>query len=283
MMIDISSVTFEELKTLKIQEAISYFENNNISITQCAKKFHIDRETFTNYLKKANVHENRSAYKIKDDIFEIIDTEEKAYWLGFMLADGCLKDRKGAHNITLILSVKDIDHINKFKTFLETEAPIHYRTVTINGKTFDACGLSIGNKKIFNDLISHNIMPRKTLSEKGAILEEHLIRHYIRGIFDGDGWLTYTNKSREMGFGMGKEILEYIKEFFESNNVYFGEIKPYGSIFRYRKSARYEVYKALMLLYDNSTIYLDRKYNKYLLCRSEIESSLNIAKQSQND
>ena len=40
-------------------------------------------------------------------IFEKIDSEEKAYWLGFLEADGCLHSGKGDYRIELGLKEED--------------------------------------------------------------------------------------------------------------------------------------------------------------------------------
>ena len=49
---------------------------------------------------------------LKEDIFEVIDTPEKAYWLGFLYADGYVQTR--GYMIALTLSSKDKLHIKEF-------------------------------------------------------------------------------------------------------------------------------------------------------------------------
>ena len=51
-------------------------------------------------------------YYRNSNIFEKIDTEEKAYWLGFLYADGYVDPERG--EIILGLAEKDKEHINKF-------------------------------------------------------------------------------------------------------------------------------------------------------------------------
>ena len=60
-------------------------------------------------------------YYRNSNIFEKIDTEEKAYWLGFLYADGYVDPERG--EIILGLAEKYKEHINKFINFLETNAP----------------------------------------------------------------------------------------------------------------------------------------------------------------
>ena len=99
-------------KYIQINNAVEYFKNNKISITACSKMFGIHRETLAKYLKQNNLHEDRRSYKINENFFKVIDTEEKAYWLGFITADGGLKS--DANILKLRQSKKDTSHLEKF-------------------------------------------------------------------------------------------------------------------------------------------------------------------------
>lgn len=97
-----------------------------------------------------------------------------------------------------------------------------------------------------------------------TILDSHLIPHYIRGIFDGDGWISWNNNYSEFGFGMGFDILNYIKNIFENNvNIKEYGIKPYKKIFRYRITSKKEIMKILDYIYKDANVYLDRKHDRY--------------------
>jgi intein/homing endonuclease len=259
----------EELKNNFMQKVIKFYnENKNMSITECAKTFNISRETLTTYLKKSQPENYLHKYNVNENFFEIIDTEEKAYWLGFLTADGNLfKDR---NSIRLALAEKDKDHVYNFKKALNAD-----HNVTIvpaggyigkNGERSMAASITIGNKKIHDDLVKLGFTSKKSCNEKPVVLPEELTRHYIRGIFDGDGWISFGPNHRDLGFGMGKEMLEYIKKIFEQ----YAKIKPtydikwFNSVWRYRISSKQEILKALEYMYKDSTIYLDRKYKKYL-------------------
>lgn len=263
------SITNEKYSS--IFKAVDYFQQNKISITKCAKMFNIHRETLTKYLKEYNIHEDRRYYFCNENYFETIDNEHKAYWLGFITADGCLKSKN--NQLSIGLSIKDIKHLEKFKFYINSEHPIRIETTTVKNKIYEVCGIRIGNKKIYNDLRNLKVNPNKSLNEIPAEVPNELIRHYIRGIFDGDGWLSWGLNWSEIGFGMGYNILNYIK-----NNVELlagikeYQIKPYKNIYRYRITSNIEIKKLLDYLYKDSTVYLDRKYEKYLeYCRSKIK------------
>lgn len=61
-------------------------------------------------------------------IFENIDTEEKAYWLGFLYADGCVGSKES--KVELSLAEKDLRHMEKFRSFIGIENKISYRPNT---------------------------------------------------------------------------------------------------------------------------------------------------------
>nr|DAG90196.1 MAG TPA: endonuclease [Crassvirales sp.] len=50
------------------------------------------------------------------DFFSVIDTEEKAYWLGFLYADGFIS--ASGNTVGLSISLKDIDHLKKYNNAL---------------------------------------------------------------------------------------------------------------------------------------------------------------------
>lgn len=265
--------------TDNIENAIQYFKENDISISKCAKQFNIHRETLTKYLKLFNIHEDRRAYKINDDFFTIIDTEAKAYWLGFILADGCLKRE---NVISINLSVKDIDHLKKFKTDIESERPIIIESRNAFDSSYEICNFKIQNKKLIEAIKKHGIDYNKSKQENfSKSIPKHLMNHYIRGIYDGDGWITWNlnHHTYEIGIGMGETCLKKIKEQLELVGIKSYPVLPYKNIFRYRITSKIEIKKTLEYLYKDATIYLNRKYMKFIdFCR--LESKANTTEDS---
>jgi len=88
------------------------------SIVSIAAKYGINRKTLTKYLKINNIEivANRNKSEFNKDFFDVIDTEEKAYWLGFMYANGCVCAKK--FTVSLNISLKDIEHLKKYNKAL---------------------------------------------------------------------------------------------------------------------------------------------------------------------
>lgn len=128
-------------------------------------------------------------------IFDKIDTEEKAYWLGFLYADGSVGSKED--KIELSLAACDYNHIQKFKDFIGLDNKISYR------KKQNAYRYSFRDKTFKEVLIKQGCVPKKSLILTFPTIDQvpvELIRHFIRGYFDGDGYFTNTDSCFEAGF-----------------------------------------------------------------------------------
>lgn len=194
-------------------------------------------------------------------VFETIDTEEKAYWLGFLYADGSVGSND--NRIELGLAEKDFHHIEKFRDFIGIFNKISYRPTT---KSYRYSFKSIPCK---SDLIKQGCVPKKSLilnfPEKHQVPRE-LIKHFIRGYFDGDGWFTNTESCFQAGI-IGTE--NFIKGFLDIIELENKENKKIFTVHRENGVKRYvfgaydDVFNFLDWIYKDSTIYLDRKYEHY--------------------
>ena len=187
------------------------------------------------------------------DAFKKIDTEEKAYWLGFLSADGCVHD--GYVKITL--QQKDYGHLEKFKSFLNFKGQIK----TYNYKEHQYCSIAIGNRTLYEDLIKLGCCERKSLILKPCVfIPEEYIFDYIRGYWDGDGGISYSEKSNrwQAYCTSTKEMLDFFVKKMEINTKPFLEHRCKNT-YRIHFNGRINVYKKMFLLYNDATIYLDRK------------------------
>lgn len=219
--------------------------------------------------------------------FDSIDTEEKAYWLGFIFADGniskpekVLKDgtiRKGNYRFEVSLQEEDIDHLNKLRIALNVDKPV---IVThTNNKRHNRCRLYFSNKHLWSTLNSYGCTPKKSLTLKFPPIEifkdKSLIRHFIRGYIDGDGCISYNNKARDI---MSLSILG--TEHFLTNLQKNLPLEKANKLFLREGLNVYQLtfnrsrgYYIANYLYNNCTIYLERKYSRYKeFCRLYEES-----------
>lgn len=133
-------------------------------------------------------HQNET--KFNEHIFDVIDTEEKAYWLGFIFADGYISSRDNGFELSLKGS--DIEHLHKFNKFMEhNKDNVKLGEVKNKDKTFLRCRWGIVNKHLWNTLNNLGCTPRKSLTLQFPNISEELEIPFIRGYFDGDGCLSY--------------------------------------------------------------------------------------------
>lgn len=195
--------------------------------------------------------------------FKKIDTEEKAYWLGFLYADGSVGSKEA--KIELGLAEKDFNHLQKFKNFIGLNNKISYREKT---KSYRYCFRS---QEMKNDLIQLGCIPKKSLLlnfPSSSQVPEYLIRHFIRGYFDGDGHFTNTEKCFEVGYigteNFIKESLNHLPETIKRKDLTIKNVHRKDGAKSYSFYSLNDVSEFLNFIYKDCSIYLDRKYEHYL-------------------
>ena len=208
--------------------------------------------------------------------FDQIDTEEKAYWLGFLTADGWI-NKSGKTNscaIGIEIQYKDLEHLKKFNKSIHGNYKITDRWRECNISKYKdrkthSCIIRIYSTNMYNSLCDLGFNENKSFSAKMPNIEDDLIRHYIRGYFDGNGTLCFTNKSFKVGFTTASkhfncDLLKLLK-IKGFNIIEFNYVNEFGTTIYSPNIERIkDKIKFLDWLYKDSNIYLDRKYKKYL-------------------
>lgn len=135
-------------------------------------------------------------YKFDEHFFDKIDTPQKAYWLGFLFADGY----NSGDEIVINLATKDIGQLQKFKEDIGATQAINKRPEKYN-RGNDTSSLRLCSKYICSKLTEIGCVKAKSYIVKfPENLQNDLKRHFIRGHFDGDGCIyVYNRKSKVYG------------------------------------------------------------------------------------
>ena len=189
-------------------------------------------------------------------IFDKIDNEEKAYWLGFIVADGYLNLDK--HMLRIKLGHKDKQHLIKFIKFIEGQEDMLKSEIhSITGN--EIYYVSLYSIEITKALQILGVEQAKSGKEKVCNIEPKFYKDFIRGLWDGDGFIR-TNLS---GIGLvgSYEILDFVQRFFkEQLNIAPLKICKHCHIYKIEyRSKKKAIPLIAHFLYDNSRIYLDRK------------------------
>lgn len=254
--------------------------NNGLSGYAIAEKYNIHFSTAYRIIKQQGIQArsneiNSKKYIHNENYFEVIDTEHKAYWLGFMYADGYIANKKDGNKMFgMSLSTEDIQHIEKFKADIEATNPIKTYDSTGYGSGSQYSRLLIASKKTTQDLINHGCVEHKTNILKAPIgVPDNLKHHFIRGYLDGDGCISYTalKDSYKVKILGTDDLLDYIKDYIESNNIatikHYYKRKPEQTVSSLELGGNLQVLDFLNHIYKDATVYLDRKYERYVsLC-----------------
>ncbi len=213
-------------------------------------------------LTARSVSESQRHYAVDESFFDQIDSEEKAYWLGFLTADGSVNVKNGSVKLTLKSS--DADHVKKFATSLHSEHRVVIRQTNHSGKSYSTANIIIISLRLVRALERLGVTERKSFTvEPCQQVPDELLAAYWRGIFDGDGsigqyktsrsnWRIYLCGSRATieGFRV------YLSQFINSAAT----VRPHGSIFMIEYTGMRLPKTIAHLLYKDATVYLDRKY-----------------------
>lgn len=214
-------------------------------------------------------------YKFNENYFDIIDCEHKAYWFGFLMADGYNHESKTV--VCLRLKYNDLEILEKMKMDLEYTGPIYEINRIVNGAQRKYCELNLCSVIFSRQLAELGCTQGKTYTiEFPNNIPEPLIHHFIRGYFDGDGCISITKRydrknptSKMYQFNIvgRKEFIAIVKKHICKNtgvkNTTFNTTKnSYAQAIHW--SGKNVVTKILNYLYKDATIYLKRKHDKYL-------------------
>ena len=140
-----------------------------------------------------NRYDSQITHKCNRHFFDVIDTEAKAYWLGFVAADGSIS--KGV--LKIALAWVDAGHLEKFRAALASAHPIKRRVAGGGYKPGAVSAeFSVRSAELAMALAQFGIIPRKSHTVRPPTLRDDLVHHFWRGVFDGDGSICKTNKEQ---------------------------------------------------------------------------------------
>lgn len=214
---------------------------------------------------------------INSEYFQKIDTEEKAYWLGFLWADGNIVKTNprssGPNRLRLAQKWEEKHHIEKFNQAISSNYPI-YLIQHENNHT--VAQLDINCRPMCESLqkLGYSVKTKRTHI---PCIKKSLLHHFIRGYFDGDGCLSlyvqHIDKwavcKQEWSITGNKELMNEIKSVLTLNADVTPSVKmklyknsPESASIRYSKKT--DIQKLYDYLYENATVYLESKHQKFV-------------------
>lgn len=251
-------ILFELMEMSALAE---YRDNLEVTLRDITEKYGYKNSSFVKKCDVLNIPIRKYKYYFNRNAFENIVTEEDAYILGFILADAYISDTR--NELKIKLSARDEDILVKINTYLKSSVPIKH--MLHNETKNELVELSLASKTLIDNLHKYRLYSGKSTKEYFyREIPNHLLRHYIRGIIDGDGYIRLDTS--QIGCCGSKDVIEQIIFAFKN------ELHLDISVERYLKyDASSDIYRfwfcgekariIINYLYKDSNIYLDRKYN----------------------
>ena len=250
----------------KLNKSVELFYEG-YSPPQIGKILHVSPQKVRNHLRQFGYSDMNIDTGLHVDIFKEIDTEEKAYWLGFLYADGYIKEN------SIELSLKDKEHVEKFKKFTGSRCKICEKHIKLNDKEHIAYRINMRNKEFAYWLYDKGMHQNKSLDiTYPSCIPNEFNKDFIRGYFDGNGCISflYNNPLKPtITINSTKAMLESIVSIMNLPN---NKIRQVSKIYEYRTAKLDAIYDFLHCIYNNSTIYLDRKFQKYCLLAESLSN-----------
>jgi len=252
---------------------------NGIPIEEVMNKYEVSYASVYNAIKRYNIDYNYTYGRtifFNENYFEAIDTSEKAYWLGFIFADGSVvkTDKKVStyNRLQINLSIKDKNHLEKFAQAINfpIENMFEHTPTTSYSCTPMVC-LYCNSIKMATDLIKLGCIPNKTYGCNVPILDKNLYSHFIRGYFDGDGCISIkkvgqTSISGMYSFTSDEQFLLQLQQLLMENcNLNKTALYQEKNAVRLSYGGKQQLIRIYNYMYKDSTIHLQRKYDKFSL------------------
>lgn len=256
-----------KIKKSDINNIVEMYKNGE-KTKNIANLYNVNSATILNVLHKNNIpirdnNWEQKKYKLNIHYFDKIDTEDKAYFLGLLYADGC----NSGENIQISLSGKDSEILNKISNnFYFNERPLLKEELSkknINHQ--DRFTLVISDQNILKSFEKWGIVRDKTFRlDYPEFLNDDLFNHFLRGCFDGDGSVFLSEEYINVSIVGYKELLEKLKNKIE--NILNIKLNLYPNE---KNDKTHELKTSNMLyvkhmydfMYKNSNYYLNRKHD----------------------
>lgn len=197
-------------------------------------------------------------YALDEAFFDEIATEAQAYWLGFITADGNVMQSEHSNTLRVALAIKDTAHLERMNADLGSDRPLAFWL----GRPHPAVAAAFDSWRLVRGLRRLGIHPNKTGTVEPWNGPEHLMPHYWRGLFDGDGSIFRVGASSKWTVDIAgsepcvRAFAAWAQEICRST----GAPQPHrGRTWRWRVTGAAKPQQVARALYGGATVALDRK------------------------
>lgn len=264
------------LKDMRTLESIG--KDYNVSISTI-KKIIVDNGGIIRTASKS-----KNPY-FKENFFEEISTEAKAYYLGLLITDGCILEPDVSNNhpnykVQIELQEKDAYILEKLKQELQlTSTNIYHGTRIRTNCISNTASLGWYSTKMAKDLSKYGVVPRKTSTTYLPILDDKMMPHLLRGMIDGDGCITITHPKNKpilvVYFCGNQQTVTQVRDFLVNTlNVFNVKVIQAGpNLWQISWASKKDTLKICNYLYEDANFYLTRKFEIYKNALNNFENT----------
>lgn len=238
------------------------------SDAEIGKMFNVSRGTIKYFRYKYKIppckisnQKRKDIYSLNKQFFKEITDEYQAYILGFICADGYV--HKNGKTVSIAIKQSDSRILEDIKIAMETDAKLGVKKKPEGQE--DLAVLNISSRELVGDLVKLGVRANKTKEICMPIIGNDLYKHFIRGLFDGDGYIgerqfALAGSSKSLLLSIREHIMKEIK-----CKLSLRELKKKdGSIRGYQLYGGKKTKVALQWIYADCNIVLERKYKSYI-------------------
>lgn len=236
--------------------------NSGLSYSQIREKYNIKRGTWDYYIRvKFGKSADLRKFRCNDDFFNVIDSEIKAYLLGFLYADGYITSDG---RIGILLNEKDIEILELIKKYIAPNSEIKHLNYQ-NLKRNSQVKLRFKSHQIYKNLQDFGFTVDKTHTNCNILekIPNEFKKDFIRGYTDGDGCVRFDKQGKY--YKLGVSYSNGVPAILEEINNYFyncaGILRKYKTYYTLSFEKKKDVKFICEHLYLNSKFYLKRKYD----------------------
>ena len=242
------------------QNSIPFIKSNfnKISQREIARRLGIGKTTINRWCKELGLYYIK--YTSNEKFFDKWN-ENSAYILGYIITDGNVywKPKKSKWSLTITAAEKDKFHLERMRKLLSSSKPLLYSHKTKSYR------LIATNKKLCQNLMKHGVIPRKSLTVTFPKIPKNFLRHFIRGVIDGDGSVRYFSRKISPYFEINiysgsRKFLEGLSKAIQKECGIFSKVRK---IHKNAYILRYSCAKGKKLgdwIYRDVDIFLKRKF-----------------------
>ena len=269
-------VTFKSRLTEVQKAKVCELYQLGLTSGEVGEKFGLSRNAVLAILEKESIgrrdpseaRNNRfTKYYCDASFFENIDSEEKAYWLGFIVADGNVYK----NSFSLALASVDRAHILRLRSALksthpikEVTSPAHFSQVIGHVRETECCRFVVTSPRLTESLRRLGVVDNKSLIVKWPEIATHLEKHFLRGVVDGDGCFS-LGKTGDMSFSIAgsESIVRTAEEVLAKRcGINRHKVRKIRNHYLVQLCGNKQIGKIASFLYEDASIYLPRKYDK---------------------